>query len=278
MKKIKGFTLIELIIVMAIFAILMAAIMRMFTPIRATYVDSTLYEAQRTSQNGVITYVTESVRYATDLGMYTKNKASTVTAAVEKFTDAYLEKNGVTSADPDYAAKRTETLKKVKSLAEVIIIDNTKDAYTFGNEDFTGRILRRQFIKNTAYNPSTSKPYEKNNQLTNDAEKAGTDECRLALGSAYYGKTDYTISLGITQDPTTKEGDANDGIKVTVSSGASHGGSDVEVISNTGLVMCPNLSIVGGMFDTVNFDPANATAEGTKVYIVYLNKHIDITT
>ena len=41
-KKFKAFTLIELIIVMAIFGILMAGLMNFFSPIRETYVDSTL--------------------------------------------------------------------------------------------------------------------------------------------------------------------------------------------------------------------------------------------
>ena len=52
-SKFKGFTLVELILVMAIMSILMLAIMNMFKPIREIYVDSTQYEAQRTAQNGV---------------------------------------------------------------------------------------------------------------------------------------------------------------------------------------------------------------------------------
>ena len=70
-KKFKGFTLIELIAVMAILVILMAAIMNMFKPIRETYVDATLYESQRTAQNGVVQYIAESVRYSHSLGLYT---------------------------------------------------------------------------------------------------------------------------------------------------------------------------------------------------------------
>lgn len=95
MKKTKGFTLIELIIVMAILTILMAAIMQMFKPIRETYVDATLYENQRTVQNGVIQYISESVRYATDMGIYTKNNTSNVTEAVNAFADAYIAANNI---------------------------------------------------------------------------------------------------------------------------------------------------------------------------------------
>ena len=69
-KILKGFTLIELIVTMAIMSILMAAIMQMFKPIRETFVESTMLENRRASQNGVITYITESVRFATDIGIY----------------------------------------------------------------------------------------------------------------------------------------------------------------------------------------------------------------
>ena len=108
MKKVlKAFTLIELIIVMAILVIFMSAIMNMFKPIRETYVDATLYESQRTAQNGIVQYMTESIRYATDLGIYTKNinGVNTVTDAVEHFNKSYLKANGI---DPDDTANATK--------------------------------------------------------------------------------------------------------------------------------------------------------------------------
>ena len=134
MRKLKGFTLLELIIVMAILTILMAAIMQMFKPIRETYVDATLYESQRAAQNGIITYIGESVRYSTDLAIYPKDKLSkqSITGAVEEFTKAYLNANGVYAAgnsegkpvDPDYNTKYNKTLEKMKRTAEKIINDN----------------------------------------------------------------------------------------------------------------------------------------------------------
>ncbi len=273
MKKIlKGFTLIELIIVMAILAILMAAIMNMFKPVRETYVDATLYETQRTAQNGVVTYITESIRYATDLGMYTKDKVSNVTKAVEEFTKAYLEANGVKTTDSDYTAKYNSTLTKMKEQAEVLIIDND-NTYAFSNVGYKGRILRRKFVKNAS---GVVQP------LTNNAEDASTNECRLALGEAYYGESSYTITFGITQDttgtPPTYKGDASKGIKVTVASNASNGIRSNQVISNNGFVMCNNLCApINGMFDTTQYNVSASTGDGTKIYIVYLNDKVEIT-
>ena len=283
MKKVlKGFTLIELIVVMAILVILMAGIMNMFKPIRETYVDATLYEAQRTAQNGVVQYITESVRYATDLGIYTKgtNNVNNVTNAVETFNKEYLKANGI---DPDDAANATlvaNTLKEVKMKAEVIIIDNTTE-YFFDGEKYKGRILRRKFEKETVGG------VKQNKQLTNDAEDPiKIAACRMALGDAYYGASDYTISLGVSQD-ASKVDDPESGIKVTVASNPSYANRQVmsddnvtagKIVSNSGLVMCKNLqSPINGMFDTLSYNSTSSTGDNTKVYIVYLNEKIDVT-
>ena len=283
MKKVlKGFTLIELIVVMAILVILMAGIMNMFKPIRETYVDATLYEAQRTAQNGVVQYITESVRYATDLGIYTKgtNNVNNVTNAVETFNKEYLKANGI---DPDDAANATlvaNTLKEVKMKAEVIIIDNTTE-YFFDGEKYKGRILRRKFEKEIVGG------VKQNKQLTHDAEDpTKIAACRMALGDAYYGASDYTISLGVSQD-ASKVDDPESGIKVTVASNPSYANRQVmsddnvtagKIVSNSGLVMCKNLqSPINGMFDTLSYNSTSSTGDNTKVYIVYLNEKIDVT-
>ena len=293
MKKLKGFTLIELIIVMAILTILMAAIMHMFKPIRSTYLDATLYENQRTSQNGMIQYVTESVRYATDLGLYTKDNASTVTAAVDEFADAYIAANNIvdiasTPTDPakPYATNAKEAIQRY---AEVIIIDNAT-SYTFNNvSGWKGRILRRKFIDEAS---GATYKYKK---ITNSAEDyTKPEECRMALGASYYGDRSYTIAIKCG-DPTKldaggnlKSGEtwkADDGIMFSVGSrshlGRTNSGTIIgkgAAVTTAGEVMCKNLAGASshgisktGIFDIDNFTPSASTGDGTKVYIVYLN-------
>lgn len=287
MKKIKGFTLIELIIVMAILAILMAAIMRMFKPIRETYVDSTLYESQRTSQNGMVQYIAESIRYSVDLGLYTKGKVTNVEGAVEAFAKQYCYENGFTGAGPTYtpnapytAADVNKVKDEIKKYAEVIIIDH-KEAYTFNNEGYTGRILRRKFIDDG------SGGYKK---ITNDAEDTSTNECRLALGAPYYGEAAYAIT--ITPPANDKEGaaltlahwqsdwKAKDGIEISVGAVTRYGNRTLELknnsgyIANSGLVLCRNQDApINGMFDTSKYYDKNTdvTTKDEKVYIVFLN-------
>lgn len=286
MKKLKGFTLIELIIVMAILTILMVAIMQMFKPIRSTYVDATLYENQRASQNGMIQYITESVRYATDLGLYTTDKASSVTAAVDEFADAYITANNIVDITGG-AQNATNAKEAIQRYAEVIIIDNTT-SYTFNNVNgWKGRILRRKFVDET---PGAAYKYKK---ITNNAEKyTETEECRMALGASYYGDKNYTISFKCgdpakTPSPTNPW-KADDGIMITVASFSKRGlealneddGSNntAGLISTTGEVMCKNLAGASnhgvsksGIFDIANFTAGSSTGSGTKVYIVYLN-------
>lgn len=282
-KNVKGFTLIELIIVMAILAILMAAIMQMFKPIRSTYVDATLYENQRTAQNGMIQYITESTRYATDLGLYSKSKLTTqtVSGAVDAFAAEYIAKNNITNITGG-AQNATNAKEAIQRYAEVIIIDG-ETGYTFNNGSWKGRILRRKFYVPTG----STKP----DKISNNAEDyTKTDECRVALGASYYGDRNYTItflcgdSSKLDSSNKLKTGEtwaAKDGIKITVGSYTKQrmsSVSDAKTVVTAGEVMCKNLASASdhgvskaGIFDTSKYDTANPSVSNTKVYIVYLN-------
>ena len=289
MKKFfKGFTLVELIIVMAILTILMAAIMHMFKPIRTTYLDATLYESQRTTQNGMIQYIGESVRYSTALGLYTKDKAPSASAAVDEFTKAYLKANGVypagnsegKPADPDYSAKYSNTLEKMQRDAEIIIIDNA-NTYVYNGIGSKGRILRKKFIDDSGKNKKVT-----DSEYAN--EKSSDDGWRLALGAPYYGDKNYTVVFECgDSDKTispTNPWVASDGIGIKVTSASKLGrtstGSVVEkgaVVTTAGGVVCKNqCTPINGMFDISNFNATSATGDGTKVYIVFINEKVTI--
>ncbi len=263
-KLLKGFTLIELIVVMAILSILMAGIMQMFKPIRETYVDSTLIESRRNAQTGVTQYITESIRFATDLGLYTKSGAGSITGAVNEFADKYLDHVGISTTDPSYANKK----KAIQEYADVIIIDNTADAYEFNGDTYTGRLLRRKFVLDGSGVPAV---------IDNGYESiSNSEKCRMALGAAYYGGSDYAIQLTVTDS-------AADGIGVRVSSTARYGLSrslnkdddTSKFVSTPAYVYCRNLtSDVSkiGLYDTEDITSGSSPiAPGTKVYIVWLD-------
>ncbi|MDE7287901.1 MAG: type II secretion system GspH family protein [Oscillospiraceae bacterium] len=276
-NKLKGFTLVELIVVMAIISILMLAIMKMFQPIRDTYVDTTQYEAQRTAQNGVIQYITESVRYATDMGIY-NDSISTASSAVDEFVKVYCIDKNITDASGNAlipyndAGELVKIKNEIKKYADVIVIANDdNNAHTYSNKKYTGRLLRRKSQSLTLPEPSIK-------------TAAPTSDWRIALGEAYYGTNTYSINLTVTDSDT--DGISDDGmITVSVQStkngkrDISNAGKETTLTNNVtkGGVLCRNL--IGsnnngvtkqGVFDVSKYSGSSATS-GTKTYIVFLN-------
>lgn len=251
MKKIKGFTLIELIIVMAVMSILMLGIMQMMKPIRTTYVDSVFYESQRNTQNGIVTYLSDKLRYANNVGIYT---GGSVASAINDFKSNVVDNN------------------YTDDQIHVITIDNSTD-YTFENTTgFHGRIV-------------VNKPDAVGYSIA-DADNPSTRSARVALSEAYYGACSYSISL----TPVTTGTYPNlklESMKITVVSLLDHGKSGLtkekntttrtedinsssnNVVSTEGFVVCKN-------FDTSKENSGNykspasvvTTTQGTKTYIV----------
>ncbi|MBQ5320106.1 MAG: type II secretion system protein [Oscillospiraceae bacterium] len=267
MKKIlKGFTLIELIIVMAILVILMSAIMNMFKPIRETYVDATLYENQRTTQNGIIQYVTESVRFSRDMGIY-NDTVTSVSGAITAFADEYIDTYAITDSTKADAVRAL-----IEEKVDFIVIDNTTK--TYDGEDCNGRVVRRK----------------KGSTSISDDYETDPDEARLALGAAYYGEETYSIGLMAT--PLTGT------LTVTVASTSNYGSrslssdsaddienartnstamSSIDLISTSGSVTCRNLTNdsnfgvdEAGMYDVTKFTKSS-TIMGSKTFIIFVN-------
>lgn len=295
-RKLKAFTLVELIVVMAIMSILMLALMQMFKPIRETYVDSTQYEAQRTAQNGVVQYITESVKYATDMGIY-NDGVSSAHAAVQTFADAYCISHAV---DP---TKVADVKKEIEYYAEVIVIDNTTTHYS---KHFTGRLLRRKV------NYSTPQTWTNPSFNSNDAKTVNVaSKWRTALSESYYGENTYYITLD-TDDfadgmltvsvASTKNGKRDisrmgkekdfvdfDGNTLTSASSVQTAINSNKIAVTRGGVLCRNLTNNSsngvklgvtnkGMFDADKTAPiisgkSYSGPDNTKdVYIVFLSK------
>jgi prepilin-type N-terminal cleavage/methylation domain-containing protein len=94
-KQLKGFTLIELIIVMVIIGIILTGVLNFFKPIRQVFVDSTVYEQQRTVQTGIAEYITESTRYCNNMGIYSKSQVANRTGAI----NAFCSLTGISATD-----------------------------------------------------------------------------------------------------------------------------------------------------------------------------------
>ena len=258
-NKFKGFTLVELIIVMAIMSILMLAIMNMFKPIREIYVDSTQYEAQRTAQNGVVQYVTESVRFATDMGVY--NDVSTAQAAAKAFAEAYCDANGYDKTDAG-------NLNKIYKHVEIMIIDNKTTHY---GKNFTGRLIRRK-VDGTSSSVSEPAFSGTNNIVVPSA----TNTWRTALGEAYYGENTFYVTFD-----TSESADGMLTVNVVSTRNGKRDISNAKITSTDvtssnitkGGVLCRNL--VSGSYgvSAAGIYDVNYTANNSKnAYIVFVNK------
>ncbi|MGN0603965.1 MAG: prepilin-type N-terminal cleavage/methylation domain-containing protein [Oscillospiraceae bacterium] len=253
MKKFKGFTLLELIIVMAVMSILMVGIMQMMKPIRTTFVDSVYYESQRNTQNGMITYLCDKLRYANNVGIYT---SGSVGNAITDFKDNVVDD---TKYDTD--------------LIHVITIDNSRD-YTYnGATGFHGRIVVNK-PKATGYSIA-------------DADNPSSASARVALSEAYYGDCSYCISI----DPTVTGTSPNyklESFDVTVTSLLDHGkfgatkqknittntqdiaSSSNQTVSTEGYVICKNMDSTKAYSGGFHYPGSVCTTtQGTKTYIVY---------
>lgn len=219
-KKFKAFTLIELIIVMAIFGILMAGLMNFFSPIRETYVDSTLYEKQRTAQNGIAEYLVESTKYAEKMAIYDEGAsagsygtASSATDAIDAFRKQFF---------PTYYDPGAQT-DKIDGRIHVICI-NRSDKYDAqgkiqpasdadADHLYTGRLVTCAPID--INNLTDADEMRKLNALKHFDEQASrsygsdTGYTYLALGGAYYGESNYMISVDVSQVELVQAADEN---------------------------------------------------------------------
>ena len=182
-KKLKGFTLIELVIVMAILVSLLTAILQLMEPVQEAYRDSTIYEQQRTVENGIISYIAENTRYAQSLsiidqGMSVKFKdGSSYTVNSEEDAVKYFR---------DYNGLKDDPVTNAK--IQIIRIDRST-IYKYGSTECTGRLIRRRGW-NSTYSAASGTVTD------NEVDTSwATKNYYMAMGSAYYGRASYDIQL-----------------------------------------------------------------------------------
>ena len=218
-KTLKAFTLVEMIIVVAIFGILMAGLMNFYAPIKQTYADSTMYEKMRTSQNGILEYLCESTRYADNikgepmLTMYDQGgkvefeDGSTATVSTAKSAvDALLKEHSIDMT--------TDKGKELADRIHVIVINRT-DNYTAAGESkataqgfgsgnanitYKGRIITNiPYIDRrtgpTDHASDTTKIFSNTDTGLRTSSGGTSGITYMALGAGYYGASNYQIYI-----------------------------------------------------------------------------------
>lgn len=259
-RKFKAFTLIELIVVIAIFGIIMSGLMNFYRPIRETYVDSTMYEKQRTVHDGIIEYLSETTRYATKLTVYDEGAVvdgKTINTGKAAY-EAFCNSNGYDISTTDRSEQ--DDLYRIR-----IICINRKDGYTKTGDNTTdknayhGRLITNIVDQTTEISSGVehlklSGTYKWNNDFddTGARTKSGGEDAMttyMALGGGYYGNSDYAIYVNDKKSSST-------GITFGVVSQSSN--SNGNVVENSRAVGNSKLD-TAGKYITLTTEEANLT-------------------
>lgn len=179
-KKLKAFTLIELIIVMAIISILMVGIMRLFEPVTTIYNTVSVVSAQRATEQGIADYIGENLRYATSVGIYS---GMSYDQALKKYKDAkFTDADGKLLADEDI---------------EVMVISREKGFQT--GEDGSGKKSGKMFYGRVIRKVSGQKSFS-----TSNLKADGSTGAYVAMGESYYGNADYYIRIASADESAIK--------------------------------------------------------------------------
>ncbi len=182
MKKFKAFTLIELIVAIAIFGILMAGVVRMIAPINSAAVSAKVVNNQQSVENSITQYLGENLRYATNLVIIEDGSTIdgvTVNTAEKAITAFY--KFGPMDEDGNTIISGTNSNPKVN----VICFNGDPATFTFSNKQYGGRII------SSIDNHGTLDMTPANGKIKSD----GTENQYLAFGNAYYGPGDYALKV-----------------------------------------------------------------------------------
>lgn len=155
-KKLKGFTLVELIIVMALMAILMLMVGLIMKPISQVFADTTKYTEDRYVMDGIGAVIDENLKYA--------NKICLI----------YDTNTRPLSSGLDYAAAEMQVPES--KLQVLAILNKCPDSSMLA--DFT----------NNSGVETTGRIYK-------SAEINGTRKTWLVGGEAFYGDGSYFINL-----------------------------------------------------------------------------------
>jgi prepilin-type N-terminal cleavage/methylation domain-containing protein len=250
-KNLKAFTLLELIIVMALMTLLAAGIMRLFGPVRNAYQEATLVESKRNACNTINKYITESLRYAYYIGAYTSSEtgeaASGAIDAANKLIEAIED-------DPLNVGFSQDELDQIASHIQVITIDYNPHRY--GIENYTGRIYS---FKDLTYRPASG-------SSGGAGEVTAVRSEHMALGDSFYGKNSFgicavyknnTLSVRVSTTGLQNPAGANTDAGATITDSNA-------VITTSGGVKIQNIAVSGAKGKLYGTD--TLTFNGTEDY------------
>ena len=215
MKRLKAFTLVELIVVIAIFGLLMAGIMNMISPIQSAATESKVVNAQKSLEEGITTYLGENLRYATNLLVVEDGAqvGSVVVDSPAKAIEAFYAFAPINSFGQPYSYD-TDSKKNTN----IIIWESTKGHNSVSNgKNFYGRMLR-------SINSSDNITGIGDTLIASD----GSKPLYTVFGEPYYGTADAFLKVEMI------DGGANGYLKITCDSDYYYTSSKLRANNDSG--------------------------------------------
>lgn len=178
-KKLKAFTLVELIVAIAVFGILMTGIVKMIEPMSNAATNASVLNNQRNVENAIVTYIGENLRYASNLAII---EGGTADEAVNKFIS--LGPCDTKGYQIDYTSAINGPANKAK--IKVLAFDTT-NTYPYKNHDFTGRLISKVDGKSGSLDFSYA-----------SLNSSGSTNQYLVFGDDYYAQGDYFLKACIS--------------------------------------------------------------------------------
>lgn len=144
-RRLKGFTLMEMIVVIALFGLIMAGALSLLKPINRVYKDTLEYEGSRATVDNMRMYFEDHLKYSNRLHMYTKVSLDNVIGTTG------VKGIGITRIDGDSSVSLSnfnavEYLRKKFIIGDSNRVSNTDDRvyiiYVDNPEDITADVDR----------------------------------------------------------------------------------------------------------------------------------------
>lgn len=189
MKKLKAFTLIELIIVIAIFGIIMGGIMQLFAPIHETATNAQVVNNQQNVENSIVEYLGSRLRYSTNL-LIVQQGAQVGTINV---TNAETAIDALFAFGPVNSKGRLLDSDANRYCVNVICFDG-KNAYSYGNKNYYGRLVSSLETRDS------SSPARSTTLNFSNTKQDGSVPQYIVFNNAYYSTSNCYLTIRLSGD------------------------------------------------------------------------------
>ena len=283
-KKLKGFTLVELIVVMAIFSILMIAVMQVINPLNKLSKRASIQEANAAAVDNIKTYLEGSLRYAdcvqVCIGGLTdnSNKLYSEYAADELLSKygvsetgdaAYREAAVINYIDSHYANRTNPgTDEELGGKVRMLKVDNANGGKVTEYEwNFTAGYTYYDFydMDGDGHKKGELKGIGRKNSTLAETPNSGEE----VINPVYYENYAFYITPGYNEMKTIEEDENNTVSGITAKHEAGDYNAALVPMESTGLKLEKDYSLTADLFtlSVVTFKNDSTTSEtGEKNY------------